>query len=131
MKISVVAYRCHLVVAGDDRRAVCEHARVAGDAAGWKRLGARNAKRGTQNAERLDASKDATQVGSFSTGRSPHLYSEKNDGSTAHSHDLSRVTNKFCQNIGKTRSGDIQIQTLRTTCAGHEYLARALPMIQA
>ena len=131
MKISVVAYRFHLVVAGDDRRAVCEHASVAADATGWKRLGARNATRGTQNAERLSASKDATQVGSFSTGRSPHLYSEKNNGSTAHSHDLSRGTNKFCQNLSKTRLGDIQIQTLRTTCAGHESMARVLPMIQA
>ena len=78
-----------------------------------------------------ELSKFAPLVWNSSAGRLPQRNSKKNDGSTAHSHDLSRMTNKFCQNRPKTRSGDIQIQTLRTTCAGHEHLARALPIVQA
>jgi hypothetical protein len=73
----------------------------------------------------------ATRMGNFSPGRLPHMNSEKIDRSTAHSHDLSRVTNKFCQNTRERHFGDIQIHTLTTTCAGHEHMARALPMIQA
>ena len=138
MKISVVASRSHVAAGvGDDWRAedFCDRHLSArdhlADSSECRSGGATNAKRKSENGGRAGASKDATHLGSFSTGRLPHMNSEKNDGSTAHSHDLSRVTNKFCQNISKMGLGDIQIQTLRTTCAGHESMARPLPMIQA
>ena len=86
---------------------------------------------GERGAAKPELSKDATWMWSFSSGRLPHMNSKKIAGSTAHSHDLSRVANKFCQNLSKTHFGDIQIPTLTMTCAGHDHMARALPMIQA
>ena len=53
----------------------------------------------------LDRRDLLSQMGRFSTGRLPHLNFEKKAGCTAHSRDLSRVANNFCQNTRKNHFG--------------------------